>query len=300
MQGFGGRVAFITGGGSGVGLGLAKVFSAAGANVVLADVRRDALEQAIQWFHQRGAPAHAIQLDVTDRRAMAAAADETERVFGPVTLLFNNAGVSVFGPLERASYDDHDWMMSVNYGGVVNGIQTFVPRMIATRARAHIVNTASVAAFRGTSMAGIYCASKFAVRGLSEALRDALAPYEIGVSILCPANVNTNIAHSVLTRPGHLGGYEVSQTMKEALEILYAKGMDPIVLAEHVKAAVERNDLYIIPFPEERQNLSRYFERVLQAIPPDSSDLEGAAARRRAMTDYIRTRDGLALKQRES
>jgi NAD(P)-dependent dehydrogenase (short-subunit alcohol dehydrogenase family) len=293
MREFADRVAFITGGASGVGLGLAKVFSAAGARVVLADVRPDALERALAWFSERTAPAHGIQLDVTDRKAMAAAADEAERVFGPVTLLFNNAGVSVFGPLEQASYDDHDWMMGVNYGGVVNALQTFVPRMIAARAGGHIVNTASVAAFRGTSMAGIYCASKFAVRGLSEALRDALAPYEIGVSILCPANVNTDIAHSVLTRPGHLGGYEVSDQMVEALRALYANGMDPVVLAEHVRAGVERNDLYIIPYPEERQNLARHFERILQAVPPESSDVEGVARRRRAMAEYIETRKAL-------
>jgi len=176
---------------------------------------------------------------------------------------------------------------------VVNGIQTFVPRMIAARAGGHIVNTASVAGFQGTSMAGIYCASKFAVRGLSEALRDALTRYEIGVSILCPASVNTDIAHSVLTRPSHLGGYEVSQQMAEALRALYARGMDPLVLAEHVKAGVERNDPYIIPYPEERQNLAQHFERILQAIPPESSDIDGAVSRRSAMAEYIETRKRL-------
>src|SRR5262249_20100357 len=132
MQDFKDKVAFITGGASGVGLGQARALSGLGVKVVLADVRADHLGQALAWFRERQVPAHGINLDITDRAAFARAADETERVFGPVPLLFNTAGVSVFGPLERSTYQDYDWMMGVNFGGVVNGIQTFVPRMIAT------------------------------------------------------------------------------------------------------------------------------------------------------------------------
>ncbi len=201
MDSFTDKVAFITGGASGVGLGQARVFSAAGAKVVLADIRQDHLDQALAHFRGKGVAAHAIKLDITDRAAYARAADEAERVFGPVQLLFNTAGVSVFGPLEKSTYADYDWMMGVNFGGVVNGIQTFVPRMIRHGKGGHIVNTASVAAFLAGGPAGIYSASKFAVRGLSEALRTELAKYDIGVSVLCPANVNTNIAESVVTRP---------------------------------------------------------------------------------------------------
>jgi NAD(P)-dependent dehydrogenase (short-subunit alcohol dehydrogenase family) len=295
MLNFAGRVAFITGGGSGVGLGQAKVFAAAGAQIALADIRGDHLEQALTWFKERNHIAHGIELDVTDRAAMANAADEVERLFGPVTLLFNNAGVSVFGPLERATYADYDWMMGVNFGGVVNAVQTFVPRMIRAGSGGHIVNTASVASFRGSAQAGIYCASKFAVRGLSEALYQALAPYNIGVSILCPANVNTNIAHSIATRPAHLGpGYTVTPEMIEALEKLYANGRDPLVLAEEVKTGIERSALYIIPYPEERQALLEHFNSIIEAIPPDSYDPQGIALRKSAMAEYLRTRERMS------
>jgi NAD(P)-dependent dehydrogenase (short-subunit alcohol dehydrogenase family) len=182
VEDFKDKVAFITGGASGVGLGQAKVLSGLGTKVVLADIRQDHLDQALGWFRDRNRPAHGIRLDITDRAAFARAADETERVFGVVQLLFNTAGVSVFGPLEKSTYEDYDWMMGVNFGGVVNGIQTFVPRMIGYGKGGHVVNTASLGAFTSNEPAGIYCASKFAVRGLTEALRGALAKYGIGVS----------------------------------------------------------------------------------------------------------------------
>jgi len=292
MDNFAGKVAFITGGASGVGLGQAKVFSAAGAKIVIADIRQDHLDQALATLRDRGATAHGIKLDITDRDAYARAADETERVFGPVQLLFNTAGVSVFGPLEKSSYADYDWMMGVNFGGVVNGIQTFVPRMIKLGKGGHIVNTASVAAFLAGGPAGIYSASKFAVRGLSEALRTELAKYDIGVSVLCPANVNTNIAESISTRPAHLGesGYRVDDEVINSLKTLYAAGMDPEELARHVLAGVRKNQLYIIPYPEVRAAMKAHFDAVLAALPPEDSDSEGVAKRQAAMAKWVQER----------
>jgi len=292
MDNFAGKVAFITGGASGVGLGQAKVFSAAGAKIVIADIRQDHLDQALATLSDRGATVHGIKLDITDRAAYARAADETERVFGPVQLLFNTAGVSVFGPLEKSSYADYDWMMGVNFGGVVNGIQTFVPRMIKLGKGGHIVNTASVAAFLAGGPAGIYSASKFAVRGLSEALRTELAKYDIGVSVLCPANVNTNIAESISTRPAHLGesGYRVDDEVINSLKTLYAAGMNPEELARHVLAGVRKNQLYIIPYPEVRAAMKAHFDAVLAALPPEDSDPEGVARRQAAMAKWVQER----------
>jgi NAD(P)-dependent dehydrogenase (short-subunit alcohol dehydrogenase family) len=286
------KVAFITGGASGVGLGQAKVFSAAGAKIVIADIRQDHLNQAVEYFRAKGAPAHGIRLDITDRAACAHAADEAERVFGPVQLLFNTAGVSIFGPLEKSTYADYDWMMGVNFGGVVNGVQTFVPRMIEYGKGGHIVNTASMGAFIAGGPAGIYCASKFAVRGLSEALRTELAKYDIGVSVLCPANVNTNIAESVFTRPAQFqdSGYRVDHEVINSLKTLYAAGKDPVELAEHVLAAVRKNELYIIPYPEVRARLQAHFDAVLSAVPPEGSDVEGVAKRAAAMTKWVQER----------
>jgi NADP-dependent 3-hydroxy acid dehydrogenase YdfG len=288
MQDCAGKVAFFTGGGSGVALGQAKIMAREGAKVVLADVREDHLAQAMQYFTAQRAPAHAIKLDITDRAAFARAADEAEHVFGPVQLLFNTAGVSVFGPLEKATYEDYDWMMGVNFGGVVNGIQTFVPRMIAHGQGGHVVNTASMGGFIASDPAGIYCATKFAVIGLSQALRGALAKYNIGVSVLCPANVKTNIAESVVTRPAHLRntGYVVDEEVLQSLRTIYAAGMDPLELAQHVLNAIKRNDFYVIPYPEVRAGLEANFAAILAALPPPDSDPAGVAKRQAAMAKF--------------
>ena len=292
MDDFKDKVAFITGGASGVGLGQAKVSAALGVKVVLADIRQDHLEQALAWFRERALPAHGIRLDITDRAAFARAADETERVFGVVQLLFNTAGVSAFGPLEKSTYEDYDWMMGVNFGGVVNGIQTFVPRMIGYGKGGHIVNTASLGAFTSNDPAGIYCASKFAVRGLTEALRGALAKYNIGVSCLCPANVNTNIAEATFTRPAALGntGYQFNDEILTSLRTIYSAGMDPVQLAEHVMAAIRKNQLYVIPYPEARASLQAGFDAVLAVLPPEDSDRQGIAKREAAMARFIQER----------
>ena len=203
---FAGRTAFITGGASGAGFGQAKVFGRAGCKICIADIRGDAVAEAIAELRDEGIECHGIELDVTDREAFVDAADEAEEALGPVTLLFGTAGVSIFGPLENATYDDYDWIFGVNLGGNINLMQTFVPRMIghaqalgqqsgsATNSAGHIVNTASLGAFFANSGSGIYSASKFAVHGLSMAMRDALKDKGIGVSVLCPANIRSNIA----------------------------------------------------------------------------------------------------------
>ena len=300
MDDFKDKVAFITGGASGVGLGQAKVLSGLGVQVVMADIRPDHLEQALAWFRERNLPAHGIHLDITNRAAFARAADEAETVFGPVQLLFNTAGVSVFGPLEKSTYEDYDWMMGVNFGGVVNGIQTFVPRMIALGRGGHIVNTASLGAFNSNDPAGIYCASKFAVRGLTEALHGALAKYNIGVSCLCPANVNSNIAEASFTRPAALGntGYELDEEILTSLRTIYSQGMDPVELAGHVMTAIRRNQLYIIPYPEARAALQAGFDAVLAVLPPEDSDPDGVARRQAAMARFIRERQERAQRAR--
>lgn len=292
MEDLAGKVAFITGGGSGAGLGQAKVFSAAGCKVVIADIRQDHLEQAAAELRARAAQVHPIKLDITDREAFKRAADEAEAVFGPVQLLFNTAGVSIFGPLERAAYEDYDWIMGVNFGGVVNGMQTFVPRMIAHGKGGHIVNTASLGCFSANSGAGIYSASKFAVHGITMAMRDALARYNIGVSVLCPANIRTNIGESIKTRPARFAnsGYKVDDEEIRILHEIYSQGMDPEELAGHVLEAVKKNQFYIIPYPEARRLLEKAFKQVMDSLPPEDADPAGVAKRDAAMHKYIEAR----------
>ena len=258
MKDFKGKVAFITGGGSGVALGQAKVFAAAGMRVVIADIRQDHLDEAMGYFREKKLTVHPIRLDITDRKAYAQAADEAERVFGPVQLLCNTAGVSQFGPMQDATYDDWDWQMSVNVGGVINGVQTFVPRMLKHGKGGHILITASMSAFTPLPGTGIYCTTKFAVRGLAESLRLDLEPHGIGVSVLCPGAVNTNIHEAVLTRPKHLsntGYYGADPEVMKGLKAVIAPGYDPVDLGKKVLEAIERNDLYIIPYAEFREPL---------------------------------------------
>ena len=287
MQDLAGKVAFITGGGSGVGLGQAKAFAREGMKIAIADIRADHRADAETWFADNGFELLALDLDITDRAAYAEAADEVERRLGPVQLLCNTCGVSQFGPLQDATYDDWDWQLGVNLGGVINGIQTFVPRMIAHGQGGHIVNTASMAAFTAAPTGGIYCASKFAVRGLTESLRFDLEPKGIGVSLLSPGGVNSNIHEAMLTRPAKYastGYYEGGPEIFARLKAVIAGGMEPEQLAAYVVRAVKDNALYILPYPEFRDRLEAIHQRVMEALalPADDPTMEGRVERERA------------------
>ena len=195
-----GRTAFVTGGASGIGLGMTTAFVEAGMNVVIADLRRDHIETALERFAGQDS-VHSIELDVTDRDGFARAADEAERVFGNVHVLCNNAGMGILGPVALARYDDWDWGLGVLLGGAVNGIQTFLPRMLAHGEGSHIVNTSSMAGVLPIAGAAIYITAKAALIGLSEALRSEVAEQGIGVSAFCPGPVQTNIREGGRSRP---------------------------------------------------------------------------------------------------
>lgn len=276
MQDLAGKVAFITGGGSGVALGQAKVFvEEAGMKVVIADVRQDHLDEAAAYFAKRNVAVHPIRLDITDRQAYVRAADEAERVFGPVQLLCNTAGVSQFGPVTQAAYDDWDWQLDVNLKGMINGVQTFLPRMVAHGKGGHIVNTASMSAFVALPTTAIYCTTKYAVRGLSESLRIELEKHDIGVSLLCPGGVNTNIHESVLSRPakyGETGYYGADPAVFKRLKSVIEGGFDPVDLGRIVCEAVKRNDFWILPYPEFIPAIERYNAKVIAAMRQYEND----------------------------
>ena len=155
------------------------------------------------------------------------------------------------------------------------------------------MNTASAASFKAVPLSSAYVASKFAVRGLTEALRGALARYNIGVSCLCPANVNTNIAEATLTRPAALSntGYPLNDEILTSLRTIYSAGMDPVQLAEHVMTAIRKNQLYVIPYPEARASLQAGFDAVLAVLPPEDSDPQGVSRRQAAMARFIQERE---------
>jgi len=270
-----GKVAFITGGASGCGLGMARVFVDAGMKVAIADIRKSQLDEVVkQHFKGRESDVHAIELDVSDRASMKRAAEEVERVFGKVHLVCNNAGINVFGPMIDASHADWDWLMKVNLNGVINGVVEFVPRIRKHGEGGHIVNTASMGSFVTGPGAGIYTMTKFAVRGLSECLWYDLAPLNIGVSILCPGLVKSNIYRTEEIRPKEFGatGYKPNPEFTKRLGEVHELGMDGLEIGRKVLDAVRRADLYILTHPDHAAELREIFDEILAALPDEAPE----------------------------
>jgi NAD(P)-dependent dehydrogenase (short-subunit alcohol dehydrogenase family) len=293
MKDFGGQIAFITGGASGAGFGQAQVFGRAGAKIVIADVRGEAIGKALAVLAEEGIAAHGIVLDIMDRAAYARAADEVEQVFGaPPTLLFNTAGVNSFGPVENTSYGDFDWIIGVNLGGVINGMVTFVPRMIQAGKPAHIVTVSSLGGLQGSAIAAPYSAAKAAVVNLMESYRAGLDKYGIGVSVVCPANIKSNIAEATRIRPAAFGesGYVANEASIASLHSIHVHGMEPIELANHVKTAIEDNQLYVIPYPEAKEGLRTHYDAIVDAVLPLEADPEGARKRVEALQKWAADR----------
>ncbi len=259
-----GKVAFVTGGASGIGLGMAQAFLAGGMKVVIADLLRLHLEQARSIL--AGQPAHFIELDVADRPAMARAAEETLRVFGKVHVLCNNVGVSQRTGIDEATYADWDYVVGVNLGGTVNGLVTFLPRIKAHGEGGHVINTSSMAGMIPVpAFAGLYAATKFAVRGLTDSLRLALGPHRIGASVLCPGMTRTRATTAGdLYRSAHSAGSEPGES-RETIDF----GMDPREVGERVLQAILRNEPYVFPHGEFKEEVREHFEEMLAAFPVD-------------------------------
>ena len=291
MQEVAGKVAFVTGGASGIGLGLAKVLVRAGMKVALADIRQDHLDEALAWFGQSGQSREVvgIQLDVTDRGAFARAANETERAFGKVHLLVNNAGMGIHGPLKLAKYGDWDWGLGVMIGGVVNGIQTFLPRILAHGEGGHIVNTSSMAALVPISNCAIYITAKAAMIGLSESMRGELAADNVGVSAFCPGPVQTNIRESGRTRPEHLKKDSGYAEFDERLESRPNSPlwMDPVECGERILRGIRRNDLYIFTHREFKEGATEHYNAMLAAFPDEPLNPQRADAIRFLLSNPI-------------
>jgi NAD(P)-dependent dehydrogenase (short-subunit alcohol dehydrogenase family) len=274
-----GRTSFVTGGASGIGLGMTKAFLAAGMNVVIADLRRDHIEAALAELEGAAANVHAVELDVTDRDGFARAADEAERRFGSVHVVCNNAGMGILGPVTVARYDDWDWGLGVLLGGVVNGVQTFLPRLLAHGEGGHIVNTSSMAGVLPIPGAAIYITAKAALIGLSEALRSELAPEGIGVSAFCPGPVQTNIREGGRSRPDRYrdSGYE---ELERELEDRPNSPlwMDPLECGERVLEGIRRDDLYIFTHREFREGADERFRAMLASFPDEPRNEERAEA----------------------
>ncbi len=270
-----GRVAFVTGAVTGIGLGVAQAFADAGMRLALSWRNEDDKAATAKWFADKGYEEPLfIKLDVTDREGFAAAADKVVEHFGEVHVLVNNAGVSVFGPTDEASYDDFDWIMGVNFGGVVNGLVSFLPKIKASEGRRHVVNVASMAAFLPGPQAGIYTASKFAVRGLTESLRYNLAPHGIGCSLCCPALTRTNAWTSAMKRPegyGESGFPETSDEQLKQFGTAFEEGMDPYEVGAKILRGMSLQDGLILTHPEHGPDFEEIHEKLMAALPQEEA-----------------------------
>lgn len=277
MQDVAGKVAFVTGGASGMGLAMVRSFSAAGMKVAVADIEQQALDAVAAEFADSNAEIVTLRLDVTDRAAMEQAADATEAAFGKVHVVCNNAGVAVGGNVDEMSYVDWDWVLGVNIGGVVNGVQTFTRRIEAHGEGGHFVNTASMAGHIAVPGLSVYTMSKFAVVGLSETMRPDLAGRGIGISVLCPGVVNTNIFDSGRNRPTALAAERDTASMvlrsdgtdaEQAARLaeLLANALDPAVVGDMVLHAIQNDELYVFTHPELRQATDQRFAEMTGAF----------------------------------
>jgi NAD(P)-dependent dehydrogenase (short-subunit alcohol dehydrogenase family) len=262
------RVAVVTGGAGGIGFALAEAFAARGARIALADLDEAGMAARAQALEARGAEVLCVPTDVTRRESVVALADAVWSRFGAAHVVCNNAGIALAGPLLQATPEDWRLTMDVNFWGVVHGVDAFAPRLVAQQQGGHVVNTASMAGLVGMGWLGIYCASKFAVVGLSESLRRELEGHGIGVSVLCPMIVATEITRNSARLRGRQApdAPAVDQPPASAL-----KG--GVITAEEVARrtvrGIERNDPYVLTHPEQREFLRRRAERLDAAFAPE-------------------------------
>lgn len=268
-----GRTAFITGGGNGIGLGIARSLARAGAKLVLADVDGEALGRAKAEL-QLHTPVETFRLDVRDRDAYAATADAAERVQGPVSLLFNNAGVAGGAAAAQMTYELWDWGLGINLYGVINGVQTFLPRMAERGQGGHIVNTASGAGLAATGAGALYTTAKYGVVGLSEALNGELAPANIGVSVLCPGPVATDIVRRTAAAAPKAARMRTPEEEADAAarldrsaRWLQRDGVSIDAVGDMVLAAVRGNGLYIHTDRQVEPLIKARTEALLDALP---------------------------------
>ena len=267
MQDLSGRVAVITGGASGIGLATARRLAREGMRIVLADIQKDALDAAVTEIQGLGTEALGVQTDVGDLNQVKALADQTFAHFGGAHLVFNNAGVAVFGLIQEMRHEDWEWVIRVDLWGVIHGVEVFVPRLIAQGQGGHIVNTASFAGLVPNQGLGVYCVAKYGVVALSECLYRDVSPHGIGVSVLCPMVHATNIESSERNRPAQLGGPEASRARTpEEQQNLRGRTLPADVAAEKVVRAVKKGDLYIHTHEEARPFIRRRFERLDRAF----------------------------------
>lgn len=255
MKNFQGKTAVVTGGASGIGLGLVTEFLEAGANVVIADIEQAALDRAEQELSNYHDQLLAVRTDVTDVLSIENLAEETVQRFGGVHIVCNNAGVETGGEFTQIPEDAWRWVMDVNFFGILNGCRVFLP-LLEQQDEGHIVNTASVAAFAsGTATMIPYCASKMAVLGMSESLDIELRARQstVSVSVLAPGPVKSRMTEAERNRPSGVpaaSGEDRIAAIERLAALTKESGLSPRVVAQQVLASITNKDFFILTHPD--------------------------------------------------
>jgi NAD(P)-dependent dehydrogenase (short-subunit alcohol dehydrogenase family) len=257
-----GKVAVVTGGGSGIGAALCEALAAEGMQVAVADVEADAADATAARVRRHGVRALAVPTDVRRRADVERLAERATRELGSPYVVCNNAGVFVGGPLLDMTEHDWRWVLDVNLMGVVHGVQVFAPGLIAQGA-GHVLNTASVGGFLSGGVTPLYSASKFAVVAVGDALRAELAPHGVGVTMLCPGATTTRLADSNRLRPVELTPGAGDSRL---LGPLIAGGATPDVVAAHALRGLRRNAAYVFTDQSFRPLFASRFDEILAAF----------------------------------
>ncbi len=263
------KVAVITGGASGIGFATARQLASQGVRLVLADIEESALDRAVAALSSTGTAVESVVCDVGDLKAVQNLADTAFEKMGAVHIVFHNAGVAVGGPIVEMQHSDWEWTLRVNLWGPVHGVEAFAPRLVAQGQGGHMLFTASFAGLVPNIGLGPYCVSKYGVVALAEVLRRELRTHNIGVSVLCPMRVATNIGHSERNRPNELGGPEASPPVLDQgadNQDLAGRVLNVEDVAIQVVEAIVANRLYILPHAESRTPIRRRFERIDQTF----------------------------------
>lgn len=269
------RVAFVTGGASGIGYGIVQNFLKEGMKVVVVDYNPSYCNEAKKMY-EGNSSVHVLQADVSDRDQVRKAADEAIGVFGKIHVLCNNAGVSGGGNAEDPDFDEWDKAMGVNLGGVVNGVKVIAPLIIGHGDGGHIVNTASIASIVPNPLGGgAYMTAKFAVRGFTESLRISIAPHGIGVSCLCPGATRTHIMDKAKEDPDK----------RAMVQNFLDSSMDPLEVGAMVVEGIRNNALYILTHAEFRDEVRELYQLLDDSFPQKQQVPPG----RKAFEDFRRS-----------